>query len=313
MSPFLFRRIAAGIVWCLLILSLLFSVRASVFAARAYNTLAVKAYTPDEASLRESVAETARQFAVEWATWLGDPDEYAKRLSAFLSDPSAAPLPRGVQRAVAASAVSTRQDGPDVWRVDVVVHVERLVKLPQTNAYSVPPALRAADTSASEPQPQAAQGQPQQQAEVSVWRAAVIQVEIPVRTAGGKAAVAGLPAIIPVSRGQGKAAAPTGFGDSPPDNLAAFVNQFLDLYYSGGNVQNFVADGSGVSPLGGWKLQNVDQVQVDNKNNPTKALVECEVTAPGTQAVKQRIVLDLTVFGGRFLVKGLKAAMELGQ
>lgn len=307
MPSILLRRIAAGVVWCLLILSLLFSVRASVFAARAYNTLAAKAYTPDEASLRESVAETARQFAVEWATWLGDPDEYAKRLSAFLSDPSAAPLPQGVQRAVAASAVSTRQDGPDVWRVDVVIHVERLVKLPQADAYSVPPALRVAEIYAQTPQPQAAQGQ--QQAEVSVWRAAVMQVEIPVRTAGGKAAIAGLPAIIPVSRGQGKAAAPTGFSDTAPDNLVAFVNQFLDLYYSGGNVQNFVADGSGVSPLGGWKLQNVDQVQVDNKNNPTKALVECEVTAPGTQALKQRIVLDLTVSGGRFLVKGLKAAM----
>lgn len=309
MPPFLFRRIAAGIVWCLLILSLLFSVRASVFAARAYNTLAAKAYTPDEASLRESVAETARQFAVEWATWMGDPDEYAKRLSAFLSDPSAAPLPQGVQRAVAASAVSVRQESPDAWRVNVVLHVERLVKLPQADAYNVPPALRAAEAPASAPQPQAAQGQPQQQSEVSVWRAAVMQVEIPVRTTEGRAAVAGLPAVVPLARGQGKASAPQGFGDAAPDNLAAFVNQFLDLYYSGGNVQNFVADGSGVSPLGGWKLQSVGQVRVDSRDNPSKALVECEVLAPGVTAVKQRLVLDLAVSGGRFLVKGIKAAM----
>lgn len=307
MPSVLFRRIAAGVVWCLIILSLLFSVRASVFAARAYNTLAVKAYTPDEAALRESVAETARQFAVEWATWLGDPDEYAKRLAAFISDPSAAPLPQGVQRAVAASAVSTRQESPDVWHVNVVLHVERLVKLPQADAYSVPPALRAVDAFAQTSQPQTAQGSPQQ-AEVSVWRAAVMQVEIPVRTAGGKAAVAGLPAIIPVSRGQGKAAAPQGFGDSAPDNLAAFVGQFLDLYYSGGNVQNFVADGSGVVPLGGWKLQSVGQVRVDSRDNPSKALVECEVSAPGVTAVKQRLVLDLAVSGGRFLVKGMRAA-----
>ncbi|MGB9848833.1 MAG: conjugal transfer protein [Moorellaceae bacterium] len=298
MPPFLLRRIAAGVVWCLLVLSFLFSVRASVFAARAYNTLAAKAYTPDEAALRESVAEVARQFAVEWATWLGDPDEYTKRLSAFLSDPSAAPLPQGVQRATAASITAMRQNGPDTWYVDVLLHVERLVKVPQSESYNVPPALRAAEPPAQTQQ---------QQAEVPVWRAAVMRVQVPVRTDGDRATVAGTPVIVPPGRGQGRTGTPQGTSEQASDALAAFVYQFLDLYYSGGNIQNFVAEGSGISPLGGWKLQTVEQVRVDNKDNPSKVLVECEVLTSGVTAVKQRILLDLTVSGGKFLVKGMRA------
>jgi len=293
------RRIAAGVVWCLLVLSFLFSVRASVFAARAYSTLAAKAYTPDEAALRESVAETARQFASEWATWLGDQDEYAKRLSAFLSDPSAAPLPQGIQRVTAASVAGMRQDGPGTWYVDVLLHAERLVRLPQSEAYSVPPALRV-----SEPP-----GQPQQpQAEVPVWRAAVMRVQVPVRTDGGRATVAGIPAFLPVGRGEGKTAAPQGVSDTAPDALVAFVNQFLELYYSGGNLQNFVADGSGISPLGGWKLQGVEQVRVDRKDNPSRALVECTVSGQGVTGVKQRILLELSTSGGKYLVRGMRPA-----
>jgi len=295
------RRIAAVTVWVLLVASFLFSAKAAALAQRAYSTLAAKAYTADEASLREAVAETARAFVAEWATWTGDPKDYAARLGHFLADAGYVPLPQGVQEVASASVLSVRQDGPDRWLVSVLLRARRAVRVPEGEVSSAPPELRAVQSVASPA--------PGQQPTTSVWREVVMQVEVPIKVEGGRAVVAGLPVLVPVRVTAGRLNVPD-LGSPPGEAFLSFVRQFLDFYYRGGDIRNFVTADSGVLPLGGWSLNEVRTVRVNSTETPSLAYVECTVSAPGAGAVVQRLLLDVSVSGGHFLVKAVRPAAE---
>ena len=286
--------------------SFFLSARAATLAARAYETLAAKAYTPEEAALREGAAELARAFAVEWATWSGDREEYAARLARFVGKDAAgrAQLPQGVQQVASASVISLRRDGQDAWTASVLLHVRRAVKPPSGSA-GVPPELVAARAQGTAPP---GGGQPQET--VSVWRDAVLLVEVPVRAVGGRLAVAGLPALAPAEpppegRQEGAAAK---LSAAPDQAFQTFLRQFLDFYYRGEDVRNFVAEGSGIRPLGGWNLAEIREVKADDQANPKLVLVECAVSAPGTASVTQRLLLEVSSSGGKYLVRAVKPA-----
>ncbi|WP_156274681.1 conjugal transfer protein [Neomoorella glycerini] len=241
--------------------------------------------------------------AVEWATWNGSPDDYNRRLGAFFKNAGSFTLPDGIQEVVSASVVSVTGREPQ-YRVQVLLHLRRLVP--------VTPAEAQADAPVNVPVTQEdllrwkQGGTWDQQKAIPVWRDYLLKVEVPVQVKENQAQAAGLPVIIANNQGEGVIKEP-GYNESASQPFITFINQFLNLYYTGGSLVNFLAPGASVTAVGGWKLESVEEVLVDNSANPARACVRATISAPGAGRLVQRIFLKIKIERGSYLVEDLSA------
>lgn len=264
----------SAVLWTLIVLCAVAAVRAAGDARRAAQEIAPRAVTPEQERANAAARELARAFAVEWATWTGDEKEYRERLSRFLRGLPEGIAPAGVQQVVAASVVGERAEGQTdgTRRIPVLLHVRRLV--------------------------------PAGEKDGEAWREMLLPVNVPVAVRDGAALAAGLPALAPMPLA---AAAPEHprLAEAAPAQLASFLRQFLALYYAGGEIANFVTPDSGIVPLGGWRLDAVGEIRVDDAAEPSLALVRVRVSGEGAARLLQELLVELRKERGRFLVDGM--------
>ncbi|OAT83708.1 conjugal transfer protein [Desulfotomaculum copahuensis] len=296
-----FRWLAASLLWLLILIVVVISVRSVNIVTRA-SRVAADAMTVTHQKTLNGVRDIARAFAVEWATWSGNPDDYNRRLGVFLKDTTAVHLPDAVQE-VTSSAVSTA-DAVDKtkYRVRVLLHVRRLV--PVSSDSNIPAALVPVTMGDLQRLHINTNGTGQQK--LQAWQDMLLCVEIPVQVVDGNPAVIGLPVIVAPEETKGDITG-NNFSLSAPPDFKTFIDQFMSMYYSGQPLTNFIAPGVKVNPVSGWKLVSVNDVVVNSETKPTAARVQVTVSAPGAGNVSQTVYLKVRADRGSYLVESLGA------
>ncbi|MFZ5631742.1 MAG: conjugal transfer protein [Bacillota bacterium] len=297
-----YRWLAGGLVWLLLLTAVIASVRSTNIVARA-SRVAAGAMTVSQEEAVAGVRELARAYAVEWATWSGGPDDYSKRLGVFLRKPDVA-VPEGIQEVTAASVRSVEGSG-EMFRVRVLLHTRRLTPMAMTEAQALPqafvPVTREELIRLRQDGFYTAQDKT-----VHAWKDYLICVEVPVRVEGdGRPEIVGLPVIVSSGTGEGEAIEPR-FNESALPEFNTFVKQFLGLYYGGGHLANFLTPDARVVSVPGWNLESVGEVRVDNSKTPTRAYIHATISAPGVGRLGQRIYMLVQPERGSYLVKDIR-------
>lgn len=274
----LYRWLLSAVLWAALLLSVTAAVRAANDAARVAGEIAPQIISPAQEQANAEARELARAFTVEWATWTGDEKEYQSRVGRFLRNLPSGAAPNGIQQVVSASVVgygTADGGGSSAVKMKVLLHVRRLTPSGDKGGQA--------------------------------WVDILLPVDVPISVQNGVSRIAGLPVLapMPVSAGQ---SAGSHLDYSAPPKLASFLRQFLDLYYAGGEIANFVASDSGVTPLGGWKLAAVGEMRVDDAEDPAAALVKVRVSGNGVEWLYQELRIGLRAAEGRYLVTGLSPA-----
>jgi len=298
----LYRWLASGLFWLLVLAVVFISIRSTNIVARV-SRAAAGAMTVCQEQDITGVRELARAFAVEWATWTSSPDDYTRRLGLFLKRPDIA-TPDGVQEVTAASVQSADSDG-EKYRVRVLLHTRRLIPLTLAEAQALPPAFIPVSREDLIKIKQEGLGTARDR-EVLAWRDYLICVEVPVTLRHGRPEINGPPVIVSPGVAGGEIVEAHINETAPPD-LVGFVGQFLGLYYGGGSLANFLALGASVVAIPGWKLESVGEVRVDDSKIPSLAYIRATVSAPGVGRLEQRIYMLVHLERGSYLVKDVRA------
>lgn len=308
----LIRGFTAFLLWALIAGCFFTSVRTLSLVSQAVSYVRGKAVTPQAAEEQRLAAETARGFAVEWATFDGsDAKDYSERLVAYTDGGYSIEPPLGVQRCVSASVLSVNKVGDDgLYRVKVALHVSRVVNLSVSDSMSVSPVrgvvtrqdvLSGGKVASSTPP---AAGVGSDEASYLFWKEFVNCVEVSVQVVDGRAVVVGLPVLTPFPEVKGEDPGSMMGKEEVPQDFSVFVSQALDLYYNGKDMANFVAPGADVKPLGGFKLLNASVVSYERRRGGARALVSAEITTDGVSKMTQLVVLE-AVKKDRWLLKRL--------
>ncbi|BCV20354.1 hypothetical protein hamaS1_04230 [Moorella sp. Hama-1] len=204
---------------------------------------------------------------------------------------------------VSASVISVTGREPQ-YRVQVLLHLRRLVPATPAEAQAAAPVNVPVTQEDLLRWKQG--GTLDQQKTVPVWKDYLLKVEVPVQAKENQAQVAGLPVVTANNQGEGVIKEP-GYNESAPQQFTTFINQFLNLYYAGGSLANFLAPGAAITAAGGWKLESVDEVLVDNSANPGRACVRATISAPGAGRLAQRMFLKIKMERGSYLVDDVSA------
>lgn len=299
-----YRGLAGGLIWILLLAAVFASVRSTRIVRRA-SLVAANAMTSAQERDVSGVREVARAFAVEWATWNGSPDEYRRRLGSFLKKPDVM-SPEGIQ-AVTSAAVQDVQANAEKYRVRVMLHTRLLVPQTPSEVQALPqvfiPVTRD-DLARSKQEPLSGQ-----EKNVPAWRDQLLCVDVPVQVADGRPIITGMPVIVSPGQGAGLLNEPR-LSDVPTPEFVTFVKQFLGLYYGGGTLANFLAPGTRIEPVAGWKMESVGEIYVDSSKNPTTANVHLNVSCPGVNHLGQRLLLRIQSERGSYLIKEISSVTD---
>ena len=297
----LYRWLASGVLWLLLLIIIVISIR-SINIVNRTGRIAANALTAENEQIITGVRDTARSFAVEWATWNGNPDNYTQRMGLFLAKVPTLVPPSAIQEVTAASVLSVNVKNNDDYSTRVLLHTHRLV--PVTNVGSIPSTLV----------PVTREDLARLQGNISLdlsqqpalsWQDFLLYVEVPVKVVNKQPVVAGWPVIIAPDYPRGGIEQSNECKTLASAEFVTFINQFMNMYYSGQPLTNFVMPGANIKPVFEWKLDSVNEVRVNNEKNPTRACVQVLVSAPGVSKLTQVVYLKLHPTGGSYLVEEL--------
>lgn len=295
----IFRWIATGALWLMLFLLLLISIKSARVAVKSGNIAANALTSKNEQSISE-VRDLARAFTVEWATWNGNQDNYTNRLSVFISKSYANIFqPDAVQEVTTSSVISTNQVDSNQYRVKVLLHTRRLIPTEMSN---ISPFLIPVTKDDLEKLKMNNNYNGNTQSHPMAWVDGLLCVEVYVKTVDDQPTIAGMPVIVNDDGSKGTIDG-SDCTQEAPQNVVTFVNQFLNIYYSNQPLNNFIVPNAKVTPVsGGWKLDSVTSVRVNNYKEPTKAYVEVQISAPGIGKLTQALYLKIQPGKGSYLV-----------
>jgi len=271
----IYRWTAAGFLWFVIILAFFLSLRSAAVVGRIAAGVEGKTITSQDEKMISEAREVSRAFAVEWATWSGDPAEYAKRMSIFFGSNTltASPPSAGKQMVVSSSIFGERNIGK-TKNIDVLLHVRRLYTVEKEN-----------------------------NTKITEWRDGVMLIEIPVKASPKRAIICGMPIVKPLKTVQSNIERENFSGKTPDPNLESFVKQFLELYYKGEKIDNFVISESGLYSLGGWKVDSVDQMQMDDQNQTV--YVKIRISTNNVIGMEQEVCLKISNKEKRYYVEDI--------
>ena len=271
----LYRWVAAGFLWLVIILTFIICIRSASVMRSVSVKMEGKTITSSDEKIISDVRETARAFAVEWATWNEDSAEYTNRMNVFFKSSNLIPPFTGKQMVVSSSVFGEQNTGK-IKNVEVFLHVRRLcAEIKENNK------------------------------KTTKWQDKIMMVEVPINISLEKIAICGTPMIKPLKINQYDIERTSFEGNAPNSSLVAFVNQFLNLYYKGEKIDNFITSGSGLRPLGGWKVNSVDQMQVNDKNRTVYAKIKISTDDNSIVKMEQKICLDILNKENRYYVENI--------
>lgn len=274
----LYRWVAAGLIWLLLIGFTIYSLRTYALTSEAVEFMRGRALTPETAEKLRLAAETARGFSAEWATFDGiDREDYSQRLAAYLGEGRNPEPPSGFQRCNLASVISTEQvkEKKDLYRGRVLLHLSRLVEMPEENVYDISDFRKVRSNTQ----------------ELRVWREELMAVETTVKIEKDSLKVMGLPVIVPLPK---REAGEILQGGEVPGDFYVFIQQAMTMYFEGHNMANFSVPGAPVFPLGGYTLKDVAVTGFEEKDSQAKAVIQARVSGTGLDEMPVTLVVEAT-------------------
>ena len=300
-----YRWIAAGSLWLLIIIIVINSIR-SVNIVNKTGSVAKNALTEKNEQILSGVRNTADAFAVEWATFNGNNNDYNNRLGFFLNRQPTMSSPEGIQEVTSSSVLAYESKNAKDYRVKVLLHVRRLAPVDSSNTNL--PASLIPVTREDVVKLRSMQYDIMQQTTVG-WQHYMICVEVPVKIVNSNPVINGLPVVINRNNAKGEITQPKNFGAAVPPDFVTFINQFMNMYFGGQALNNFIVSDVNVLPIHGWKLVSVDEVKADSEN-PTKACVYVTVSTPGISKMTQIIYLKVQSVRGSYLIENLESLGE---
>ncbi|ABO49330.1 hypothetical protein Dred_0792 [Desulforamulus reducens MI-1] len=260
-------------------------IQSRISTTEAMDYIRGKALTPETAEKVRISSELARGLAVEWATFDGeDKEDYMKRLSVYLNEGHVDP-PAGMQKCLSANVLSSKQvpGEEDHYRVQVLLHVSKLVKIPESKAYGISEARRVA---ISEPDKST------NERTLTTWQEEVLNTEVSVKVLKDEAFVIGLPVIIPIQKSAGVATDKYIDSEEAPKDFTIFIQQALTMYCEGNDMTNYVVPGANVTYLGGYKIKNVAVTNFSQREKTAKAVVYVTVSSEGLDEIQMSMVIE---------------------
>jgi hypothetical protein len=265
------RAIVATLLWMILIFTFVVDFKTVVFVDKAEKTF-YNVATKNYVSTDENVRSVAKLFAIEWATWNGNADDYNKRLGMFINTTTNINLPEGyAQKVVSADIANVDVKSNNVYFVNVLIHAQRTVLNKQPN--NIQP----------------------------VTKDIYMTICVPVKVNDGSAAVMGLPMLVNNKVAAGTSSNYTDFETSDNAELKSFLTQFLQNYYSGNDLTNFLNTGVAIKPVSGWNFEGINDIRT--KGN--KVYVNITVSADNIK-INQNICVTTDKKDNKYFVDSMQ-------
>ncbi len=271
----------AFLFWALIIGCFIFSVRSSGLAAQAKTYVMGRAVSPEQVENQRKAEETAKSFALEWATFdKNNPKNYQNRMGQFIEGYRGDP-PGGCQECTQASVLSVQQDYSQ-YRVKLMLHLKRIVVVDdiKSDASRIMTPRDIVDIV----NPSTQKARPQE------WQTLDQCVEVAVEIKDQQPIVLGAPVIMPMP--ESKQSTLVYPRERPPEEFETFVTQALEFYYSGKDMENYTALGVKIPALGGYQLSQARILSFEQKEDQATAVVEATISTTGLNSMKQEIVLE---------------------
>ncbi len=266
-SEFL-RGVVASLLWLMLILCFVSMVRANGMMAKNLRLIEDGAISPEQFKTELLVAETARGFVHNWATFGKDEKEYQDRLKQYGKNDSYSPG-KGIQKCNSVEVLEVTQPKKNLYRVCLETNVSRVVTLPENQAYLIPKEQIIEKKQTPEGNL------------VSIWRDYHETVEVAIKKDKKGVVVLGYPVLISNNRLDENKVYQIMEKKSPASGFTTFARQMLDLYYRGENLSNYVQSGNKnkVKPLGGYVLKKCELLGYENRDGDmVKSLFKTTIT-----------------------------------
>lgn len=262
---------------------------------------ATKGATINEVQNYQQAAEFAKSYAMEWATFNGDTNEYEHRLKLF--NPSLShPVPSGsISRVLSASVLSQERDAEGRYTVVVLLKTQHFGDL--SDADAVPEAYKK-----EAPQPSVGYMTMAAKPKQKGWKDGQMTVQVSEGQKDGKFFVLNSPVLVSAVVALA-AEVKRDYGARPTAPVVSAVTGFMKVYFSSENsadMVNFTTPESGITPVGGWEMKSLDNITVDSATSPAKASVIVTVVKKET-TLQQHIYLSLKSQNGQVFVSKLSA------
>lgn len=280
--PFLLRNLVAIFLWLLIIVCCFTSIRTTILTNTAVAHIKERSVTPKTMALERSLIQTAEEFVFEWASYdSSNPNDYQNRLSRYIGDEFSINSPQGAQRCNYATAVAVEKsaDNKKGYRVLVNANISRVITSSDVS-YSLSPGRiinrREVDGST----------------EISYWQDYQQSAEVSFLIKDGSIEPVGIPVLKPTTSLKGHAPDQLIGHNDIPEDFKVFASQALDMYFSGKDMENFLAADCDLKAIGGYKLENTTVTAFKKTDGKAKAVVKVSLSADGVKNIEQSVVLE---------------------
>ncbi len=270
------RAIVATLLWLILIFTALVDFRTVVFVNKAQKKISNVA-TQSDVLENTNISNIAKAFVIEWATWNSDQNEYNKRLGMFIPNTTIdINVPDGVtQSVVSANIIDINKKGKNIYNVYLLVHAIR--SIPSTDKNTGNTTYKTKDL--------------------------FFEVNVPLKTENESAVITGLPLLVNKNIKTGQINDYKDFEQNNDSELATFITQFLQNYYSANDLTNFLDTNVSIKSIPGWKLESVNNLSVSKTKD--KVYVNATISSDNIK-ITQNLCISITKRDNKFFVKSLQ-------
>ncbi len=278
--PFIARALVSAVLWILLIVCFITSIRTNILTDVAIAHIKDKTVTPAQIDEERKACEAAKDFAQAWSTFDSDREAYARKLKNFGVITG---YPEGIQRCNSISVISAKKvsDKKSLYRIVLKTEVSRLMTLTEDSPI-LPPNERIVERQKTE------NGEI-----ITYWKDFEEVMEISVQVErDGEIKVLGTPVAKP--KFDYSAADPKSLIGSTevPEDFKTFAAQALSMYYEGQKMDNFVCPGVTINPVGGYTVEEVNITAFSRKDEAARAIAAVKLSAEGITHIEQSIVIE---------------------
>jgi hypothetical protein len=271
------RWIVAALLWLLLFFCFGTSVRTNNIVS---NALAHIDQTVNSESIKNErlVGEIAKEYALNWATFNNDRDDYIRRMSLY--GLTVLTPPEGVQRCNSVSIISIDNSPEDktIYRANLLINLSRIVTV-NNDQYILPSPERMVSKEGDL---------------TSYWKDFRESVEITLKLNDGKVDILGTPVSKPLQEQSGiNPVEYIGFSDVPKD-FKIFITQALELYFAGKNLDNYLGPNVELKPVGQYQVQDVviEGFSWEKEKEFARAAVRVQLSTEGINHINQTIIIE---------------------
>lgn len=282
------RTMVAGLLWGLIILCFITMTRANGMMARNLSLIKSGTVSPEQIATERIIAETARSFVYNWATYNGDEQDYKSRLQKFGKYESY--KLGSIQKCNSVEPLQIDKIDKNIYRVKLSVDVSRVTTVSETEAY-----LISSDQIIKKEQ--TASG-----VMVSVWKNYQETVEVTIKKGEelNDLTILGYPVLTASTSLKNAAVKDMVENNQPPQGFVTFGKQMLDLYFRGEDLSNYSQEE--ITSLGGYTLDKCELIGYEEDDGIITSLFKTTISSNNgaVKNMEQYVVVEADKSGDKW-------------